>query len=91
MSAACAAVTPGLAGTPAVARPEPRLGEQAVDVAVVGAGELDDRVAAGGGAGQAQRLIVASVPELTIRTISTHAKRSTTSAASSTSPAVGAP
>ena len=36
-------------------------------------------------------LIVASVPELTIRTISTEAKRSQTSAASSTSPSVGAP
>ena len=68
------------------------LGEQAVDVAVVGAGELDDRVAAGGGPGEPHRAdIVASVPELVMRTISTLAKRSITSAASSTSPAVGAP
>ena len=36
-------------------------------------------------------LIAASVPELTIRTISTDAKRATTSSASSTSPSVGAP
>ena len=36
-------------------------------------------------------LIVASVPELTIRTISTEAKRSTISCASSTSASVGAP
>ena len=33
--------------------PRPGLGEEAVGVAVVGAGELDDRVAAGGGAGEA--------------------------------------
>ena len=52
VSAACAAVTPGLAGMPRRREPRARLGEQAVDVAVVGAGELDDRVAAGGRPGE---------------------------------------
>ncbi len=36
-------------------------------------------------------LIAASVPELTIRIISTESKRSTTRSANSTSPSVGAP
>ena len=47
--------TPGEAGMPCVARPGARLGEQAVDVAVVGAGELDQRLAAGGRAGEPDR------------------------------------
>ena len=40
---------------PCVARPEPACGEQAVEVAVVGAGELEDQLAAGGGAREPHR------------------------------------
>ena len=47
--------TPGEEGMPCVARPEPASREQAVDVAVVGAGELHQRLAAGGRAGEPDR------------------------------------
>ena len=68
------------------------LGQQAVDVAVVGAGELQELLAARGGAREADRR--SSPPRC--RTRSCAASRPTgmrraTSSASSTSPAVGAP
>ena len=47
--------TPGDAGMPCVARPEPASREQPVDVAVVGAGELQERLAAGRGAREPDR------------------------------------
>ena len=50
-----AAGTPGEDGMPCVARPGAGLGEQAVDVAVVGAGELDQPLAAGGRAREPDR------------------------------------
>ena len=69
-----------------------RLGEQAVDVAVVGAGELQELLAAGRRAGEADR----AHRRLGARARSCAASRptacgATTSSASSTSPAVGAP
>ena len=48
-------------------------------MAVVGAGELHDEVAARHRRARRIALIDASVPELTIRSISTETKRSTTS------------
>jgi hypothetical protein len=52
-------------------------------VAVVVAGEFDDPVAAGKAAREPSALIVASVPELTSRTISIEGTASTISSASS--------
>ena len=52
VAAAAAAGTPGAGRDALGGQAGTRLGEQPVDVAVVGAGELEDRVAAGGGAGQ---------------------------------------
>ena len=77
---------------PCVARPEPACGEQPVDVAVVGAGELEELLAAGGGAGEpdrAHRRLGAGGghPQHVDRR---HA-RARPASASSTSPAVGAP
>ena len=69
-----------------------RVGEQRVDVAVVAAGEAEDR-GRGSCSARASRiaLIDASVPEETSRTCSTDGTASTISAASSTSASVGAP
>ena len=53
--AVAAAGTPGDAGSAAVARPGAGLGQQAVDVPVVGAGELQQLLAAGRGAREADR------------------------------------
>ena len=82
---ACAAVTPGLDGDALRGEARAGVGEQAVDVAVVGAGELEDRVAAGRGARQADR----AHRRLGARRGHPHhlgaGTRSTTSAASSTS------
>ena len=64
--------------------------EQAVDMAVIAAGEVDDPLAAGETTCHAQTLIVASVPELTIRTCSIEGTASTISSASSASASVGA-
>jgi hypothetical protein len=47
--------TPGLDGMPCVGQARPGLGQQAVEVAVVGAGELQELLAPGGRAGQADR------------------------------------
>jgi len=62
--------TPGLVGTAVGQRSRAGLDEQAVNVAVVAAGELDNDVAAGEPRAKRIALIVASVPELTIRTSS---------------------
>ena len=53
VSATAASVTPAEPGRPERGQPAARLGEEQVAVAVVVAGELHDRVAAGGAAGQA--------------------------------------
>ena len=45
--------TPGLFGTPSVVALEPACDQQAIDVAVIAAGELDDDIAAGEAARQA--------------------------------------
>ena len=46
---------PGTGGDPLGGEPGAGVGEQAVDVSVVGAGELEDMLASGNGAGQADR------------------------------------
>ena len=53
VSLAVPAVTPGELGTPSVARRAAGGDQQAIDVAVVVAGELDDRIPPGEAAGQA--------------------------------------
>ena len=55
VAAAAAAGTPGLAGMPCVARPVPASASRPSDVAVVGAGELQELLAAGRRAGEAHR------------------------------------
>src|ERR1019366_8441067 len=55
VAAATAAGTPGLAGMPLRRPPRAGLRQQPVDVTVVGAGELEHRLAAGDRAGQADR------------------------------------
>ena len=75
-------------------RREARAGlrQQAVDVPVVVAGELDDLVSRPVAARASRTAVIdASVPDETRRTISAEGTRSTTSAASSTSASVGAP
>ena len=71
VSAACAAVTPGRRRDALRRQAGAGLGEQPVDVAVVGAGELDDRLAAGGGAREADRAHRRLGARRVIRTIST--------------------
>ena len=91
VSFACAAVTPGdWPGCPA-SPARAGVGQQAVHVAVVGARELQDRVAAGGGSRQADRAHRRLGPDEVMRTISALGTGATISAASSTSPSVGAP
>ena len=55
VASAWARGTPGLAGIALGREAGARLGEEAVDVAVVGAGELDHALAAGRGAGEPDR------------------------------------
>ena len=69
--AAAPAGTPGLDGQRLRGQARAGLREQPVDVAVVGAGELDDPLAAGRRAREAHAVIVASVPEEVMRSIST--------------------
>ena len=83
---------PGWRGCPAWPGPSPASRQQPVDVAVVGAGELQRPVAAGGRAGEAHR----AHRRLGARRghaqhLHRRACASATSSASATSPAVGAP
>ena len=55
VSCAAPLVTPGVAGIPNVARPDPESGEQRIRMAVVAARELEDPVAPCGGASEPDR------------------------------------
>jgi hypothetical protein len=91
VSAACAAVTPGLAGMPCVARPEPDWARRPSTCPWYAPANFS--TASRPVAARATRiaLMLASVPEEVIRTISAAGTRSTTAAASSDSASVGAP
>ena len=85
--------TPGLDGSPKVARPDPALTRNESACAVVAAFELDDRAGRPVAARASRRVeAVASVPELTIRTTSTdEGTSSQIKSASSTSATVVTP